>query len=468
MAILKKHAKNWNYMILKIDDIKSIITLALPLMAAFLAQKGMQLIDTIMMGWIGPDALAAGAIGTSIYITTLLFCMGVLSAIGIFIVRAKGANDLTDTKASLLHGLCLAILISLPCMLIIWFTPHMLIILGQSAEVVRNVILLLHGLVFGFPGFLLFLVLREFTAAFSLTKVVMMVALGSIPLTFCLNYLLIYGRYGFPTLGIAGIGYAGACIMWLMFFCLFFYCKKNITLKNYLSFANFTFNASKLYDMLYIGIPSGILLVFEAGMFLCAAIMMGYFGVTALAAHQIAMQCASLTYAIPFALSMATALKVGHAMGEKNSAKAARYAYLGISIGLLASTIIAAIFIFMPDKLVNIFLNGHEQNYSAIKHLSIAFLLTAAIFQWLDGVQGVAIGALRGLKDTFVPMLISLGCYWFLGVGSAYYFAFHWGFNARGIWYGLTTGLCSIGIMLMIRLVYKLKLIKNIDITKSG
>ena len=151
----------------------------------------------------------------------------------------------------MLHGLCIALFLSLPCMLIIWFAPYFLTKMGEDPNVVKNVILLLHGLVWGFPGFLLFLVLREFISAFSLTRIIMFVALGSLPLTFSLNYLLINGKYGFPKLGIAGIGYAGACIMWFMFLCLFIYSKKNITIKNYISFSGFQFDSKSIRHILY-------------------------------------------------------------------------------------------------------------------------------------------------------------------------------------------------------------------------
>ena len=441
----------------KMYEIKSIIALALPLIAAFLAQKGMQFIDTFMMGWIGPEALAAGALGTSIFMTILVFCMGSLSATGVFIARAKGANNDNDIQSSLQHGVCLALFLSLPCMIIIWFAPHALLAIGENPQVVNNTILLLHGLMWGFPGYLLFLVFREFISAFSSTRIVMFVALSSIPLTFLSNYILIFGKYGFPQLGIAGIGYAGAIIMWFMFLCLLMYSRKHAILEKYISFNQFKFDRAKFNDMLYIGIPSGTLLILESGMFLVAAILMGFLGVDALASHQIAMQCASMAYSIPFALAMATAILVGHASGSKNIKQAKRFAFHGLAIGLILTIILAIIFIFLPDKLINIFLTGDEQNYKEISQLAVSFLLIAALFQCFDGVQAIANGALRGLRDTLVPMLLSIGCYWIVGVGSAYIFAFHTGLGAKGIWYGLTLGISSIGIILLLRLVNRLK-----------
>lgn len=443
--------------IIKHHEIKSITTLALPLIAAFLAQKGMQFIDTFMMGWIGADALAAAALGTSIFMTILVFGFGTLSAAGVFISRAKGANDDNDIQSSLKHGLCLALLLSLPCMFIIYIFPYFLPFLGENSEVVENTLLFLHGLVWGLPGYLLFTVMREFMSAFSFTRLVMFVALGSIPLTFLANYVLIYGKYGFPVLGIAGIGYAGAVIMWFMFFCLFMYSRRQALLKKYLSFNQFQFDYDKFKDMLYIGIPSGALLILESGMFLAAVLLMGYFGVEALASHQIAMQCVSMAYSIPFALSMATAIKVGHAAGAKDIKQAQSFAYHGLTIGLLLTSALAVIFIFAPHALASIFLTGTESDYQAISELAASFLSTAAIFQCFDGVQAIANGALRGLRDTLIPMLLSIGCYWIIGVGSAYFFAFHTSAGAKGIWYGLTLGLVSIGVILFVRLVRKLR-----------
>ena len=135
-------------------------------MAAFLAQRGMQFIDTVMMGWIGPTALAAGALGTAFFLAILLFCMGVLSAIGIFIVRAKGADNISDIKSTMQHGFCLALILSVPCMLMIWLVPRILLSIGEDPLVVADTTLLLHGMVWGFPGFLLFLLLFNILSLF--------------------------------------------------------------------------------------------------------------------------------------------------------------------------------------------------------------------------------------------------------------------------------------------------------------
>jgi multidrug resistance protein, MATE family len=449
---------------IKKHEVQSIIIIALPLMAAFLAQRGMQFIDTVMMGWIGPTALAAGALGTALFGTMLIFCMGVLSAIGIFIVRAKGEDNLNDIKLTMQHGFCLALFLSAPCMLFIWLIPPILLVIGEDPRVVADTALLLQGMVWGLPGFLLFLVLREFISAFSLTLIVMIVAFISIPLTFIANYLLIYGKYHLPSLGIAGIGYGGSIVMWFMFLSLLVYSKKHPLLKSHLVLTSFKFDTDKFKDMLTIGMPSGALFLLEAGMFLSTAIIMGYFGINALAAHQIALQCVNIAYTIPVALSMATALRVGHAAGAKDFTQVQRTAILSFSIVLLTSAIIAILFIFASPFLVNLFLEKRTDNFNEVYLLATSFINIAALFLCFDALQSVANGALRGLKDTFVPMILSIGCYWVLGVGGAYYLSMYTHLGADGIWYGLTLGLCSTAIILVLRFFKKLTFEK----TKNG
>jgi len=445
----------------KKHEIKSLIIIALPLMAAFLAERGMEFIDTIMMGWIGPTALAAGAIGTVLFGTIVLFCLGVLSAIGVFIVQAKGADNIGDIKFTMQHGFCLALLLSIPGMLIIWFIPHVLLSIGEDPLVVVNTKLLLHGMVWGFPGFLLFLVLREFTAAFSLTLVVMIISFFSIPLTFIANYILIYGKYHFPELGIAGIGYGGSIVMWFMFISLLIYTKKHPLLNLHIRLRPFKFDYVKFKDMLFIGIPSGSLFLLESSMFLSTTLLMGYFGVAALAAHQIAFQCVNIAYTLPVSLSMATALQVGHASGAKNYIQAQRTALFSFSIVFLTSALIAIPFIFFSNFIITLFLEKGAYNFKEVNQFATTFIKIAALFLCFDAMQSVANGALRGLKDTFVPMLLSIGCYWVLGIGGAYYFSNYTYLGARGIWYGLSLGLCSSATLLVFRFFKKIRMEKN-------
>lgn len=440
----------------KVDEAKLLLQTALPLMGAFLAQKGMQIIDTSMMGWIGAKALAAGALGTSLFGVALVFCMGILNAVGVFIARARGARQTHNIHKLFQHGLLLALLLSLPCMLLIWLAPSLLINFNEDPQVINNVILFLHALVWGLPGFLCFFVCREFIAAFNLTRAVLLITLLAIPATFFFNYLFIYGKYGLPALGIAGIGYASALVMWLMFLSLFYYIKKQAMLKNYANIFNFTqTNFTTIKSMLALGMPSGLLLLLDVGLFLCAALFMSHFGTHALAAHQIAIQCATLAYAVPFALAMSIALLISHAVGENDFAKVKRLALLSLMLTLIISGILALIFNFYAVDLIALFLKKTNPHFAEISAIAGSFLSIAALFQCFDALQATLNGILKGLKDTFIPMVVSFGSYWIIGVGSAYFFAFHSRLGAKGIWYGLTLGLCSAGIALSLRYLLK-------------
>lgn len=338
----------------------------------------MQFIDSVMMGWLGPTALAAGALGTALYFTIVIVCMGVLSAVGVFIVRAKGSNTIDHIKLIMQQGLYIAFLLSLPSMILLWYSPQLLLKIGEDPQVVADTSMLLHGLVWGLPGFLLFLVLRELISAFSLTMVVMVVSLFAIPLTFVANYILIYGKFHLPALGIAGIGYGCAIVEWFMFVCLLFYCKKHHLLKEHMSIRPLRFDRVKFNEMLHIGLPSGALFLVEAGMFLATSILMGYFGVAALAAHQIAMQCSNIAYAAPIALSIATAMRVGHAAGAKDFVQAKQSALISFSIALVISIIVVFVFLYQSNFLVSIFLAKGSKDYQEVHRFSIVFLNIAA------------------------------------------------------------------------------------------
>jgi MATE family multidrug resistance protein len=343
-------------------------------------------------------------------------------------------------------------LLTLPAAVIVWYAPHFLAITEKNSDVIRDAALLLHSLVWALPGVFLYMVFREYIAAFNLSRMTMLVAIFSIPLTFVVNYVFIYGKLGLPAFGIAGIGYGGACVMWFMFIVLALYCKHHTVLKKHLPrWYELKWHTGTIRSMLRVGVPSGTIYVLDSGMFTFGAMLVGHFSTTALAAYQITMQCASAVYSIPFGVSIATALQVGHAMGAKEFVKAKQFVYAGLSVGLIAAVGIALIFVFSPHLLVRFFIHPQVKHFAEISQYAASFFIAVALFQCFDAVQAILNGALRGLKDTFVPMIMSVGCYWVLGVGSAYYFSFHTTLKATGVLYGLTIGVISAAIALSLR-----------------
>ena len=453
---------------IKFDELRKVVLFTSPLVVGFLTQKAMQFIDTYMLGWLGPGALAAAVIATNIFIMILVFSMGALSVVGVFIVQANAANKPKDVVINLQNGVFLALLLSLPSMALVWFVPYALVKLAIAPDVLQNIKLLLHALMWGLPGYLLFLVFREYISAFFKTRIILLISAVSLILAAVGNYVLIYGKYGFPALGIAGVGYAGSCVMWFMFLALFVFSLSSVELKKHLALTTMKFSFSRLKSMLAVGASSGMLFMLEGGMFLLAALLMSNFGVNALAAHQIVIQCMNIAYAIPSGLSMAAALLIGHSVGENDYSKMKRMASICYGLGIAVSLIVSAIFVFAPHALVSIFLKPNCVGYHEIVMYSISFFAIAAVFQTADMLQTITNGVLRGFKDTQIPLFISLACYWLLGIPCAYYLSSYTSLGAKGIWYALGISLASASVILLIRLFNKMHLFSMNEAIKSN
>jgi MATE family multidrug resistance protein len=444
--------------------LRALAIMALPLMAASLAQKGMQFIDTIMMGWLGPEALAAAAIGSATFFTVIVFFSGILSATGISISRALGANDHEGVRDGFRHGMILAAILALPCMGLLYIAPSAFLVFGMNPTLVTNASAFLQGMIWGVPGLLFFLVFREFISAFSKAKIVMLVTFGSLPLVFVANLALMYGKWGLPQLGIAGVGYASAMVMWVMFLCLFLFSKINATLSPFLSLTPFGVQKELLLEMSALGIPSGILLLLESGMFFMAVVLMGHFGQNDLAAYQIALQCGNIIFALPFALSMSTALQVSHALGKKALDDIHIILLTNTLVWMVLSGLIGLAIYCNLHAIAALFMDASEKNNPSFMAQLLSFMALLSIFQLFDGLQTIVNGCLRGLRDTFIPMLCSLACYWVLGIGGGYVFSRVTGLGAMGVWYGLLLGVVSATVILNFRLILTYKQYQRLKI----
>src|SRR3990167_4222500 len=352
MAVLFMH----NFFV----ETKQLTRAALPVMVIFLAQKSLQFVDALMLGRMGPEALAAGALGSTIFLIALMFCLGTLSVIGAYISRAFGLNTKREIRKTMQHSFFIVLILSIPSMVVLWLAPSFLRSLGEDLYVVNAANLFLHGLVWGFPAMLGFLVLREFISAFSLSRVILYITLAAMPLTCLADYLLIYGKLGLPTLGVAGVGYAGALIQWFMLGALLIYIYNHSLLKSYLFYFNFReLQWEKLLEMLRMGMPYGVLLVLDLGMGSLAMLMMGYFGVEALAAYYIVVQCTTIAFTLPFSFSMAAAQRVGQFTEGANFYYINKITMVSLCIGLAVACLTAGLFLLFPGFLVKIFVGDN-------------------------------------------------------------------------------------------------------------
>ncbi len=435
---------------------KKTLALALPLIAALLAQKILQLISTLMMGMLSADALAAGALSNASYMLLLVIGMGILNAIGILIARHYGAGQLQAAARYLHHGFYVSLLLTLPCITTIWYLPTVFSRIGQDPAVVSLCQQYLHALIWGFPALLGFFTLREFVSALHHPRIVMVICALAIPFNAVLSYSLMTGFFGLITpLAMKGIGYANSATEWAMFLSLLYYVHRRPALRKTAELARWQrFNWVTIREVFHLGLPCSGNYFIEILMCSLVVVMMGYFGVVSLAAHQIAFQCASLAYMFPMGISMAMGIRVGHLIGAGEEDHLLRTLTVGLLLGASIGVIIITLLLGFPKLIINCFISPHQANYLPVQKMAITFLIMTSVLHVFDVFQGIFTGFLRGLRDTFVPMLISLVSYAVMGIGMGYLLAFQWHWQGLGLWTGIDLGLMVSSLLLGTRIYW--------------
>lgn len=445
------------------QELKTTLSLALPLIVALLAQKGLQVINTIMMGLLGPDDLAAAALATSVFAMLVVIGIGLLSVTGVLISEAIGRDDQNHHEVNhILHqGLYSSLLLSLPCMIIIWFVPKLFYLLKQPVAVIPLATDYLRTTMWGFPALLGFFSLREYVSAFHFPRLVVWVCILALPFNALISYCLMFGKLGLPVLQIKGIGYANALTEWAMFFGLLIYIQNHPFLRGISNFLQFSAPSKKTILRIFrLGFPVGISYFLDLFMFGLLTLMMGYFGVYALAAHQIATQCISFVYMLPLGISFAMSLLVSKNLGAEKHQAVFYSIFSGLLLGCALTLSIVAIFVLYPEFIVKIFLHPDQTNYTLVEQLTISFLAVGSLFVIFDMLQGILSGCLRGFRDTFVPMAVAILSFLIIGLSLGYYLAFIRQLGGVGLWWGLAAGLCAHSIFLGIRLYFKIRRIK--------
>ena len=431
-------------------EVKQLSVLAAPLVVAQLAQSSMVFVDTLMVGRLGPVPLAGMALGSAVFMFILIVCMGVLFAVGPLVAQAYGADDRHAVGRFTRQGLWLAAGLSALAVAIFWNAGPLLQAMGQDVDATALAAAYLRAVSWGFLPALGLVVLRCLLEGLTRPKPVMFIALLGVALNIALDYLLIFGHGGFPRLGLVGAGYATSIVYTSMFgaACLYI----SLSLRSWRIFSGLRRpDLSAIREIFSIGWPIGVTLGFESGLFTATALLMGLFGQVQLAAHQIAIQSASITFMIAVGVSIAIAVRVAQAVGRKDPRAARRTGLVGIGVTMAYMSCTALAFWLLPRPIVGLYVDlASPENARVIAH-AIAFLGIAAMFQLFDGLQVSALGALRGLKDTRVPMLLSLVAYWLVGMGTGTLLAFGLNTEGMGLWFGLVTGLATAGILLFVR-----------------
>jgi multidrug resistance protein, MATE family len=423
-------------------EIKALLFLALPLAGAQLAQAATSFVDTVMMGLLGQQALAAGALGSGLFGAVILISSSILTAVSSLAALAFGAGQPEKVSQVVRQGFWLAVAIGLPLTGLLWQGGDLLRALGQEEENVRLATGYLRAIAWGLLPALGFAVLRNFVSALSQPRPVIVIVIGGTLFNAVMNDVLMLGKLGFPALGIVGIGYASMLSLWGMFLALVGYILYQPQLRRYRIFQNLQqFEAPVFWELLRIGAPVGVLVLMETGLFTSTTFLMGQIDTITLAAHQIALQTTALTFMVPLGISYATTVRVGQLMGQGQMQEARLAGFLGISLGGLFMSVMALLLWTMPTAIVALYLDPHNSGNAAVTQLAIRLLGVAALFQLFDGIQVTAAGALRGIKDTKVPMMIGIVAYWGLGLPSGYGLGFYADWGGVGLWWGLAIGL---------------------------
>lgn len=421
--------------------------LALPIALGQLASMAMSVVDTLLAGRHGATTLAAVAVGSAIWSLALLVCVGVMMAIPPTVSQLDGAGQRHRVGPIWRQALWLALALGLLLLVFMRWSPQLLVWMGIAQEVQGPATEFLHAISWGAPGLALFFATRYLSEGLSWSQPTLVFGVAALALLVPVGYALLFGFGPIPGLGAAGLGYATALVMWLQFLAFAGYLHRSRHFRDLGLLARFEWPELRAIGrLLVLGVPMGIAILMEGGLFVVTALLIGRLGVVDVAAHQIALNVASASFMIPLGVALATTVRVGNAVGA-GDVSAVRWAMrAGLCLVLISQTLSALMLVF-GGKLISAWYTDD----AAIAGLATTLMVYAAIFQYPDGIQALSGGALRGLKDTAVPAVITVFAYWAVGLSSGLYLGSVLGMRAPGYWLGLTFGLGVAAVLLFLR-----------------
>ena len=437
---------------------KATLSLGLPLIGSHLMQMVPGLTDTIMLGWYGVDELAASVLAHSLFFIILIVGSGFAITVMPMVASAAAIDDKTSVRRSVRMGLWISIIYSIFFIPILLFSENLFLILGQEEHLAKSAQTYLRIAGWSIVPGLLIMVLKSFFSALERPNVVLLSLIIGGLVNIVLNYTLIFGNFGMPELGLTGAAIATLVTTILSILILLYFCLFKDEYSSYLIFNNiWRLDIEAFKEVFKLGLPVGITMLAESGLFSATAVMMGWLGTNALAAHGIAIQISGITFMVYLGLANAGTVRVGRAVGRMDNSglKLASISVIILTIG--AVLIVAFTFLSVPKPLLMLFLSPSHVDTPSIILIGVPLLAIAAIFQIADGLQVVVLGLLRGLKDTAIPMVITTICYWGVGIPCSYLFGFVFNWGGKGIWFGLVIGLALASAFLSSRYINIIK-----------
>ena len=431
---------------------RATLALGLPLIGSHLAQMALHVTDTVLLGWYGVTELAAVVLATSTFFVTFILGSGFAQAVMPLVAQALGQGNETRVRRDTRMGLWLSIgfgVISYP---LFWWSDPLMRVLGQKPEVaaLAQDFLRIAGL--GMIPALLVMAMKSYLAALERTQVVLWTTLAAVGVNGVLAYALIFGHWGAPELGVRGAAISSLAVQVLTFVLIALYAAWQPDLRRFQLFQRFWRPDWQAMGQVFrLGWPIGLTGLAESGLFQATALMMGWIGTVQLAAHGITMEVAALTFMVHLGLSNAATVRAGRADGAGDARSLRDGARVAIALSFGFGCAMVVLFLAMAQPIIALFLDAAKRESAAIIAFGAQLLAVAALFQLTDAMQVMALGLLRGIRDTRVPMIAAAVSYWLIGIPVAYYLAFGLGWGGVGLWLGLVSGLLAAAVSLMWR-----------------
>lgn len=441
LSIFRRDPERWR------REFRDTLVLAAPLVLGQLSTIGMNVVDVLLAGHFNAQTLAAVAIGTSVWTLAIVAAIGVMLALPPSVAQLAGAGAQDKIGALFRQALWLALVLGMALFVGVRHAEPLLRAIGIGLPIVEDAQKFLCAISWGAPALTGYFALRGLSEGLALTRPTMYFGFLGLVALAPIGYVLMYGAFGLPARGAEGSGMATAAVLWLQLAAFIAYIAARGHYRAVGPFARFDWpHWRTIFGLLRLGVPMGVALLMEAGLFVAAALLIGSFGTTIVASHQVAINVASVAFMLPLGVAMATTVRVGRAVG-RGDADGVRYAgFVGIGVSLLTQTLSCAVMALFPHAIAILYTDDAD-----VAALAARLLLLAAIFQLSDGIQVTANGALRGLKDTAVPMVITVLAYWGIGMPLGYWLGVGLGMGARGIWIGLVAGLTGAAVLLLTR-----------------
>jgi multidrug resistance protein, MATE family len=436
------------------DELRATLSLAWPLILTNLSMSLIGATDVVMVGWLGPTELAAASLGFNLCMTAAIFCMGVVTATAPMMASERGAraHSVRDIRRTFRQGLWVAVAIMIPIWAILWQTQAVLLALGQQAELAEKAQSYVRAYMWSILPFLWLIIARNFLSALEKPLWSLIIGISGVFANAAFNYVLIFGKLGVPALGLVGAGIGSILANMFMFLGMVVIVTFHPKFRRYHLLGRWWRSDWPRFRALWkLGLPIGVTMGLEGGVFGAAVMLMGLIDTASVAAHAIALQVASVTFMVPLGLAQAATVRVGIGYGRRDAQMIQRAGWTSFVMGTGFMTAMALLMWMMPETLISLFIASDAAVNAEVVQLAISFLAIAALFQIVDGAQVVGAGMLRGLHDTRVPMIFAAFGYWVVGIGVGAWLAFHAGWNGVGIWTGLAVGLGIVAVLMLMR-----------------